>query len=1437
MATKSSAQVEALPAEAALEQARGLAELAFGSFTRSADFTQVRHLALLPSESLELDLDDPAQRQFGDYELLEILGEGGMGVVYRARQASLDREVAVKLLSAGPWASKDFIARFEREAQNAARMQHPGIVTIYEVGSFEGMQFFSMRLVRGESLSARLKRGGKSTPREAAALMRTVAEAVGYAHDLGVLHLDLKPANILLDASGRPYVADFGLARRLENALAVENEEVSGTPAYMAPEQAQVRTHKLSQATDIWGLGAILYQLLTGQPPFRAETAQDTVKLVLEGEVRAPRSFNATVPLDLEAIVLRCLNRDPHERYSSARALADDLTRFIEGRPVQARPLNGAQRLLRWMKREPKLAATLACAVAALVIGLIATSWQWHRAQSNAATASSLLWESRRDAALRLQQEGRGFEALAPILANIGEKEAAGKAVTVERHEVGAILNQGVVLVDRLHLQGAGKAEPFAAAISDDGSMYAVADSDLTVHWYGTYSHARLGSVDLLGLPTSSGRPQMPLLLRFIGNRRLLVTMEWLAFAPAPSEQDSYLIDLGYGTVVPFPAAFGNLASAAFGADGKHAMLFDGSGRHQLWQVAPWHPLTPLLARDPLMQSVVLDEDGQHLLGFDGTAQTLTWYDLSSMPRGRDIPVPDRQAISAWAESPNQNQFAFGNVRGEVFVFDKPTGKVISYPTPLGGDVQALAYSEDGAWLAAGRKDGAVYVYDAATGEPVNAGQMQAGFQVSRVYLDHRQRLLIASGTGQSAMWRLSPPLPSGLPAQRLITSPVQPGFAGPYASAFSARTGLIFSAGNDGELRFWRAPASPVLDARAGRLISGNLEFDGRHIVDVAYDRVRLRALEGAGTTAWVRLPQPVGFAQLTADARTLLATAGTKLYVFDAATMHERFAPIDVGNTPMRLVADAAGRTVVLDWSIASTRGFMERARAFDLRDGRPINKGVDLAGPLRQLEMSADGARLLVVGAEGMPAQVLDVRTFKSIGRFVPPDGESVFWASFKPASSQLYALTRVNDDPRMQAGELWSWTPQQRPQRLQSLASGWPVGVLGMRNGAFVAGRDFDWLRRDDGSQVRIPVSNGEEPVVAAAISHDGRVIAQAFRYGVQLYDADSGAAIGPLLPADLGPIGMIAQIAFSPDDSQVLARTAEAHWVRWKIPLDARPLKALQRDATVLAAVADEPAAAISPTRIGKDQGAWVPAPSQPPIQTSDDALGKAIPARVPTTDPDLLDLTSAYNVESGVISSLTASSFASLAKVPLGIVRIQGIDYDVRGAVRLHMSTSRGAEMSYAASVDGIAVPRHPIAAFHVLLMASSGTAPASGEEEAALTVHYVDGTSASLPLRAGFELPVDLGQRESVPLGWAFGDHLRLMGYAPQQVFSDPRLVNPHPERLIDRIDFNPAGKSDSAPVLFAITAEPVIPAAESRSVVQDIQKPQSPADQGEPR
>ncbi|MGH8122277.1 MAG: serine/threonine-protein kinase, partial [Rudaea sp.] len=321
-----------------------------------------------------LDLGvEPAQRRLGDYELHETLGEGGMGVVYRAHQVSLDREVAVKVLSA-QWATRNFTDRFREEAQNAARLQHPNIVAIHEVGTSEDRHFYSMRLVRGETLADLRRRTGRLEPVRAAALMIPIARAIEYAHHLGVLHLDLKPANVLIDEDGVPHVADFGLARRMQRELAITTDGVSGTPSYMAPEQAA--GGQVSPATDVWGLGAMLYELITGQPPFLGQTPQETLKLVRDGTPPRARSLVPTLPRDLQAILDKCLTRSVAGRYASAGAMADDLAAFVDGHPVAARPLNPLQRLDYWVRRERKFAIATGLAVIGLLIGIVATTRQ-----------------------------------------------------------------------------------------------------------------------------------------------------------------------------------------------------------------------------------------------------------------------------------------------------------------------------------------------------------------------------------------------------------------------------------------------------------------------------------------------------------------------------------------------------------------------------------------------------------------------------------------------------------------------------------------------------------------------------------------------------------------------------------------------------------------------------------------------------------------------------------------------------------------------------------------------------------------------------------------------------------------------------------------------------------------------------------------------------
>jgi eukaryotic-like serine/threonine-protein kinase len=407
-------------------------------------------------------------RYFGDYELLEEIARGGMGVVYKARQNTLKRIVALKMILSGQLAGPEEVKRFYVEAEAAARLDHPNIVPIFEIGQHDGQHYFSMAFVDGESLARRVA-AGPLPPRAAAELVKKVADAVAYAHVEGVVHRDLKPANVLIDRDGQPRVTDFGLAKHMSSgagddgiASLTATGQVLGTPSYMPPEQAGGESKEIGPLSDVYSLGAILYCLVTGRPPFQAASTVETLIQVLQQEAISPRLLNPKVPRDLETICLKCLEKKPQKRFASAGALAEDLRRFLTNEPIVARPITPWERAMKWAKRRPAIAAMTAAIILAVLLGLSGITWQWREAESARQVAAS-----KADAeaeARRLAESSRQAETEARAKA---ETERDAKDVALQRAESlrltaqsSAVLSSNPGLALLLAIEGAGRSKP-----------------------------------------------------------------------------------------------------------------------------------------------------------------------------------------------------------------------------------------------------------------------------------------------------------------------------------------------------------------------------------------------------------------------------------------------------------------------------------------------------------------------------------------------------------------------------------------------------------------------------------------------------------------------------------------------------------------------------------------------------------------------------------------------------------------------------------------------------------------------------------------------------------------------------------------------------------------------------------------------------------------
>jgi tetratricopeptide (TPR) repeat protein len=393
--------------------------------------------------------------QVPGYEILSELGRGGMGVVYKARHVALNRLVALKVLRAGAQASSEEVARFQREAQAVARLRHPNIVQIHDVGSRGGQPHFTMEFIEGGSLAQKLA-GVPQPARQAAALVQTLARAVDVAHQNGVIHRDLKPANILLTADQTPKVSDFGLAKRVEVGDGLTESGITlGTPSYTAPEQAQGKVREIGPAADVYSLGAILYEMLSGRPPFRAETSALTVMQVIADDPVPPARLNPKVPRDLETVCLQCLHKNPARRYASARALADDLRRFQNGEPVSARRTPAWERAVKWARRRPA-AASLVALIGLIFLGLAAATALLTAANQREREALEQAIRAQRDAEQKEREAAKARQAAEENerQARREREEARRKGQTTK--EVASFLTELFQTSDPIGLHGLG---------------------------------------------------------------------------------------------------------------------------------------------------------------------------------------------------------------------------------------------------------------------------------------------------------------------------------------------------------------------------------------------------------------------------------------------------------------------------------------------------------------------------------------------------------------------------------------------------------------------------------------------------------------------------------------------------------------------------------------------------------------------------------------------------------------------------------------------------------------------------------------------------------------------------------------------------------------------------------------------------------------------
>lgn len=661
---------------------------------------------------------DPEQytliRFFGDYELQKELGRGGMGVVYKARQISLNRSVALKMIKAGLLADGEELRRFQNEAEAVARLDHAGIVPVYEVGECDGQRYFSMKLIEGSNLAEHLG-SFFNDPRKAACLLAEIAAAVQHAHVRGILHRDLKPANVLIDGPGHPHITDFGLAKRMESDVEMTaSGAILGTPAYMSPEQAAGLPGSITTATDVYGLGAILYSLLAGKPPFGGKNVFETLDAVRTRPPDPPTSRNPGIPRDLELICLKCLEKNPSDRYSTAAMLSDDLSRFIKGEPVSVRAAGAIERLAKWARRKPTLAAAYTFALLTLMFGGLGglAAWQWRVAAEGrdfAAVARKTAEEARdsekkaRATAEQLQEKFERFEygrtmEVAHQEWREGNVPAAIALIESTRDDLRGWEWRYIHRLchsDLITFEGHSN-DVNTAAFSPDGSRILTASNDETAKLWD----ARTGHEVL----TLAGHTNFVSTAAFRFDGRQIVT--------ASRDKTAKIWDAISGTELrTFKRHSDEVNSASFSGDGTRIVSSSIDGAVKIWNAETGREILALKKQSPGVCFASFSPDGSRVVVTNRASSAKVW-DANTGAEVLKITSDFHTAVF----SPDGLRLVTANWDQTAKVWNAKNGELLLTLTGHSHDLNCASFSSDGTRLVTGSRDMTAMVWDAETG-------------------------------------------------------------------------------------------------------------------------------------------------------------------------------------------------------------------------------------------------------------------------------------------------------------------------------------------------------------------------------------------------------------------------------------------------------------------------------------------------------------------------------------------------------------------------------------------------------------------------------------------------------------------------------------------------------------------------------------------------